>query len=55
MHRLTVGAPLFNALKGSGFFDSVLVFDQFNRDFNWNLSDSLKEQGAINSTMEKRF
>ncbi len=49
LHRLTVGAPLFNALKGSGFFDSVLVFDQFNRDFNWNLSDSLKEQGAINS------
>ena len=49
LHRLTVGAPLFNALKGSGFFESVLVFDQFNRDFNWNLSASLKEQGAINS------
>ncbi|MCP4952812.1 MAG: S8 family serine peptidase, partial [Proteobacteria bacterium] len=49
LHRLTVGAPLFNALKGSGFFESVLVFDQFNRDFNWNLSASLKEQGAANS------
>ncbi len=49
LHRLTVGAPLFNALKGSGFFETVLVFDQFNRDFNWNLSASLKEQGAANS------